>query len=84
MEQYKVIFIAATLSNKAFSHSVITIDNIVPFITDQDPFIYNITIDNIVPFITDQDPFIYNITIFISHYTVDNFIGIIIDIKASK
>jgi hypothetical protein len=60
-----VISIAATLANKAFSHLVITIDNIVPLITD-------------------QDPFTYNITIFISHYTADNFIGIIIDIRASK
>ena len=38
-----MIFIATTLANKAFSHLVTTIDNIVPFITDQDPFIYNIT-----------------------------------------
>ena len=44
MEQHKAISIAATLANKAFSHSVTTIDNIVPFITDQDPFIYNTTI----------------------------------------
>ena len=56
---------AATLADKAFSHSVTTIDNIVPFITDQDPFIYNITTS-------------------ISCYTADNFIGIIINIKASK
>ena len=56
---------AATLANKAFSYLVITIDNIVPFITN-------------------QDPFIYNITIFISYYTADKFIGIIIDIKAFK
>ena len=35
---------AAILANKAFSHLVITIDNIVPLITDQDPFIYNTTI----------------------------------------
>ena len=56
---------ATTLANKAFSHSVITIDNTVPFITD-------------------QDPFIYNTTIFMSCYTTDKFIGIIIDIKISK
>ena len=56
---------AVTLANKAFSHSVTTIDNIVPFITD-------------------QDPFIYNVTIFMSRYTADNFIGIIINIKTSK
>ena len=62
MEQHKVIFIAATLANKAFSHLITTIDNIVPLITD-------------------QDPFIYNAIIFISRYTVDNFIGIIINIK---
>ena len=43
-----------------------------------------ITTDNTAPLITNQDPFTYNATIFISHYTVDNFIGIIIDIKASK
>ena len=43
MEQHKAISIAAILANKAFSHSVTTIDNIVPLITDQDPFIYNIT-----------------------------------------
>ena len=42
------------------------------------------TIDNTVSFITDQDPFIYNATIFISRYTVDNFVGIIINIGASK
>jgi hypothetical protein len=33
---------------------------------------------------TNQDPFTYNATIFISRYTVDNFIGIIIDIEAFK
>ena len=44
MEQHKAISIAAILANKAFSHSVTTIDNIVPFITDQDPFTYNTTI----------------------------------------
>ena len=60
-----MISIAITLVNKAFSHSVTTINNIVLFITDQDPFIYNITIST-------------------SRYTVDNFIGIIINIKASK
>ena len=65
MEQHKAISIAAILANKAFSHSVIIIDNIVLFITN-------------------QDPFIYNVTIFTSCYTVDKFIGIIIDIKASK
>ena len=65
MEQYKVISIAAILANKAFSYSVTTIDNIVPFITNQDPFIYNTTTST-------------------SCYTVDNFVGIIINIKASK
>ena len=43
MEQHKATSIATTLVNKAFSHSVTTIDNIVPLITDQDPFIYSIT-----------------------------------------
>ena len=56
---------AVTLANKAFSYLVITIDNIVPFITNQDPFTYNITIS-------------------MFYYTADKFIGIIIDIKASK
>ena len=56
---------AITLADKAFSHLVIIIDNIVPFITNQDPFIYNITTS-------------------ISCYTVDNFVGIIINIKAFK
>ena len=65
MEQHKTISIAATLANKAFSHSVTTIDNIVPLITNQDPFTYNTTTS-------------------ISYYTTDKFIGIIIDIKASK
>ena len=65
MEQYKAISIATTLANKAFSHSVITIDNTVSFITD-------------------QDLFTYNATIFTSRYTVDKFIGIIINIRASK
>ena len=65
MEQHKAIFIAITLANKAFSYLITTIDNIVPLITD-------------------QDPFIYNITIFTSRYTADNFIGIIINIGASK
>jgi hypothetical protein len=65
VEQYKAISIAATLADKAFSHLVTTIDNIIPPITD-------------------QDPFIYNATIFTSYYTADKFIGIIIDIKASK
>ena len=65
MEQHKAIFIAVTLANKAFSHSVTTIDNTVPFITNQDPFIYNTTTST-------------------SHYTADKFIGIIINIRASK
>ena len=56
---------AATLANKAFSYLVITMDDIVPFITN-------------------QDPITYNIIIFISYYITDNFIGIIINIKASK
>jgi hypothetical protein len=60
-----VISIAATLADKAFSHLVTIINNIVPLITD-------------------QDPFIYNITIFISYYTVDKFIGIIINTRVSK
>ena len=34
IEQHKAISIATTLANKAFSHSVTTIDNIVPPITD--------------------------------------------------
>ena len=65
MEQHKVISIAATLANKAFSHLVTTTDNIVPLITDQDPFTYNITIST-------------------SRYTIDNFIGIMIDTGVSK
>ena len=65
MEQHKAIFIVATLADKVFSYLVIIIDNIVPPITN-------------------QDPFIYNITIFISRYILNNFIGIIINIKASK
>ena len=65
IEQHEAISIAATLANKAFSHSVTTIDNTVPPITDQDPFIYNITISA-------------------SCYTADNFIGIMINIEASK
>jgi len=56
---------AATLADKAFSHLVTTIDNIVPLITDQDPFTYNVTIST-------------------SRYTVDKFIGIIINIGVSK
>ena len=56
---------AAILANKAFSHLVITIDNTVPLITNQDPFIYSITTST-------------------SRYTADKFIGIIINIKASK
>jgi len=65
VEQQKVIFIAATLANKAFSYLVTTIDNIVPLIINQDPFTYNTTIS-------------------MSRYTADKFIGIIIDIGASK
>ena len=34
VEQHKVIFIAVTLANKAFSYLVITIDNTVPFIAN--------------------------------------------------
>ena len=56
---------AATLADKAFSHLVITTDNTVPLMTDQDPFTYNTTIST-------------------SRYTVDNFIGIIIDTGISK
>jgi len=56
---------AATLANKAFGHLVTIIDNIVPLITNQDPFTYNATTS-------------------ISHYTADKFIGIIINIGASK
>jgi hypothetical protein len=65
VEQHKAIFIAATLADKAFSHLVITINNTVPPMTDQDPFTYNVTIS-------------------MSCYTVDKFIGIMIDIKVSK
>ncbi len=39
-----MISIVATLANKAFSHSVTTIDNTVPLMTEQDPFTYNVTI----------------------------------------
>ena len=65
MEQYKAIFIAIILADKAFSYLITTIDNIVPLIINQDSFIYNVTTS-------------------ISHYTADKFIGIIINIKASK
>jgi len=65
VEQQKAIFMAATLANKAFGYLVTTIDNIVPLITDQDLFTYNITTST-------------------SRYTADKFIGIIIDIGASK
>ena len=54
---------ATNLVNKAFSHSVTTIDSIIPFITNKDPFTYNTTM---------------------SRYTVDRFLGIIIDTEASK
>ena len=43
-----------------------------------------ITIDNTAPLMTEQDPFIYNATITMSCYTIDNFIGIMIDIGAFK
>ena len=33
---------------------------------------------------TKQDPFTYNATTSTSHYITDYFVGIIIDIKASK
>ena len=56
---------AAILADKAFSHLVTTMDNIVPFMTD-------------------WDPFTYNTTIFTSRYTVDNFVGIIINIEVFK
>ena len=42
------------------------------------------TIDNTVPLITEQDPFTYNATISTSRYTADNFIGIMVNIGASK
>jgi hypothetical protein len=54
---------ATDLANKAFSHSVITIDSIIPLVTDEDLFTYNMIM---------------------SCYTADCFLGIIIDIKASK
>jgi hypothetical protein len=54
---------AINLVNRAFSHSVTIIDSIIPFITNEDPFTYNITI---------------------FYYTTDCFLGIIINIKASK
>jgi hypothetical protein len=41
-----------------------------------------ITIDSTVPLIINKNPFTYNITI--SYYTADRFLGIIINIKASK
>ena len=44
VKQYKIISIAVTLANKAFSHLITTTDNIAPLITNQDPFTYNITI----------------------------------------
>ena len=34
VEQHKTISMAATLADKAFSHSVTTMDNTVPFMTD--------------------------------------------------
>ena len=59
---------ATDLANKAFSHLVTALDSAIPFIQ--------------TPLITDKDPFTYNITT--SCYTVDRFLGIIIDIRASK
>ena len=56
---------AITLASKAFSHLVITINNITLFIIN-------------------WDPFIYNATIFISRYTTDSFVSIIINIGVSK
>src|SRR6266571_3333252 len=44
IKQHKAISIATTLANKAFSHSITTIDNTVPLMTNQDPFTYNATI----------------------------------------
>ena len=55
--------IALELANRAYSHVVITI---------------NTTID---VFLTNIDPFAYNITL---RYTSIKFIGVIIDIRASK
>jgi hypothetical protein len=39
-------------------------------------------VDGVVPLITNKDPFIYNMTT--SYYTTDRFLGIIVDIRASK
>ena len=43
VKQHETISIAVTLADKAFSHSVTTIDNTTPLITNQDPFTYNAT-----------------------------------------
>jgi len=59
---------AADLVNKAFSHSVTTVDSAIPFIQ--------------MSLIPDKDPFFYNTTMFC--YTADCFLGIIINIDASK
>ena len=59
---------AANLVNKAFSHLVITVNSIIPFVQ--------------TPFITNEDPFTYKTTT--SRYTADRFLGIMIDIGALK
>ena len=41
-----------------------------------------ITINNTIPLITNHDPFTYNTST--SYYIVDNFVSIIIDIRAFK
>jgi len=55
--------IALELANRVYSYIVITINTIIDI------------------FLTNIDPFIYNITLY---YTSIKFIGIIIDIGASK
>ena len=63
IELNNITAIALELANRVYNYAVTTI---------------NITTD---VFLTDIDPFIYNITLY---YTSIKFMGIIIDIKASK
>ena len=59
---------ATNLVNKAFSHLVTIADSIIPFVQ--------------ILFITDKDLFTYKTTM--SRYTIDCFLGIMIDIGALK
>ena len=63
IELDNAITIALELANRAYSYAVITINTIID------------------AFLTNIDPFAYNIT---SHYTSTKFIGVMINIRASK